>query len=146
MSDKPSVWCGYCSISHIGGELITLPQHGQRQDSLHDQLKTLRHLANKAGCYDAADYLRAIIEDTEKRLAQIEERDAMRRNAPKALPRVNASPEQVKRYLNHLLTVSDDLFYKICQRIPSPFMEAWWDNKDVVERARFLIRKRNDNA
>jgi hypothetical protein len=40
----------------------------QRQDSLHDQLKTVRQLANEAGCYDAADFIRDVIEDTERRL------------------------------------------------------------------------------
>lgn len=118
----------------------------QRQDSLHDQLKTVHKLAVDAGCYDAADFLRSHIEDTEKRLAQIEEREAMRRNAPRALPRSKATPEQVQRYLNHLLTVSDDLFYKICQRIPSPFMEAWWDNKEIKARASSLLRSKKGHA
>lgn len=29
----------------------------QRQDSLIDQLATVRDLANEAGCYDAADWI-----------------------------------------------------------------------------------------
>jgi hypothetical protein len=53
---------------------VSSEQLPQRQDSLHDQLKTVYGLANKAGCYDAADFLRLIIEDTERRLAEIDRR------------------------------------------------------------------------
>lgn len=34
-----------------------LPQQPQRQDSLNDQLVDLLALANRAGMYDAADFL-----------------------------------------------------------------------------------------
>lgn len=34
----------------------------QRQDSLDAQLATVRHLANQHGCYDAADFIRDILE------------------------------------------------------------------------------------
>jgi len=40
-----------------------LAQQPQRQDSLMDQLQDLRMVANRCGMYDAADYLRALIED-----------------------------------------------------------------------------------
>ena len=33
-----------------------------RQDSLHDQLRDLIQLANKHGMYDAADFIKNIIE------------------------------------------------------------------------------------
>ena len=41
-----------------------------RQDSLHDQLKTVYDLANKAGCYDAADFIRRKLEKTERLLIE----------------------------------------------------------------------------
>jgi hypothetical protein len=34
----------------------------QRQDSLNDQLRDLQTLANKHGMYDAADFLRNVLE------------------------------------------------------------------------------------
>ena len=34
-----------------------IPQHGQRQDSLENQLRDLYALANRIGCYDAADWI-----------------------------------------------------------------------------------------
>jgi hypothetical protein len=40
----------------------------QRQDSLYDQLKDLIPLANKEGCYDAADYIRGIVEGIERKM------------------------------------------------------------------------------
>jgi len=40
-----------------------LAQQPQRQDSLMDQLQDLRMVANRCGMYDAADYLRTLIED-----------------------------------------------------------------------------------
>jgi hypothetical protein len=46
----------------------------QRQDSLHDQLKTVYILAVDAGCYDAADFIWNNIEATEKRLAELNSR------------------------------------------------------------------------
>lgn len=41
--------------------LRTIPQLSQRQDSLHDQLKDLRVIANRLGQYDAADALSKLI-------------------------------------------------------------------------------------
>ena len=35
---------------------------GQRQDSLEAQLLTLLEMATRAGCYDAADYLKRHLE------------------------------------------------------------------------------------
>jgi hypothetical protein len=35
----------------------------QRQDSTYDQMKTVYDLAVKAGCYDAADQIKAILID-----------------------------------------------------------------------------------
>ena len=46
-----------------------------RQDSLYDQLKTVYDLANKAQCYDAADFIRRQIEDIERRLTEAKLRD-----------------------------------------------------------------------
>ena len=43
----------------------------QRQDSLYAQLKDLIPLAQKEGCYDAADYLRRITEDIENNVKTI---------------------------------------------------------------------------
>ena len=40
----------------------------QRQDSLHDQLKTVVKLANAAGCYDAADFIQRVVDDTTRRM------------------------------------------------------------------------------
>ena len=39
----------------------------QRQDSLTDQMRDVIPLATKAGCYDAADYLRRVVEDVDHR-------------------------------------------------------------------------------
>lgn len=45
-----------------------------RQDSLYDQLLTVQVLANKAGCYDAADY----IADRRREIkARLDERKAL---------------------------------------------------------------------
>mgnify|MGYP000536410809 CR=1 FL=1 len=38
---------------------------GQRQDSLHKQLKDLTTVANMIGCYDAGDFLRSKTEKIE---------------------------------------------------------------------------------
>lgn len=35
----------------------SVPQQPQRQDGLRDQLETVAAMANRIGCYDAADYL-----------------------------------------------------------------------------------------
>ena len=43
-------------------EIENVKQCTQRQDSLEEQLKDLIHIANKFGFYDAADYLKAVIE------------------------------------------------------------------------------------
>ena len=43
----------------------------QRQDSLYDQMKTVYDLAVKAGCYDAADYIRQnVLEPIAKKLQE----------------------------------------------------------------------------
>lgn len=42
--------------------LDSLPHFPQRQDSTLDQLRTLIPIANKLGCYDAANYLRIVVE------------------------------------------------------------------------------------
>lgn len=44
-------------------ELDKVLQCPQRQDSLIDQLADLRIIANKFGLYDAADYLKSIVEN-----------------------------------------------------------------------------------
>jgi hypothetical protein len=43
-------------------ELEKVKQCIQRQDGLQDQLNDLIFIANKFGFYDAADYLKAVIE------------------------------------------------------------------------------------
>ena len=40
-----------------------IPQQPQRQDSLASQLADLRIAANKLGLYDAADFIRKLLED-----------------------------------------------------------------------------------
>lgn len=47
-----------------------IPKWNQRQDSTHDQLKDLISIANRLGFYDAADFLRTITEETEKRMTK----------------------------------------------------------------------------
>ena len=42
-------------------------QQTQRQDSTTDQLITVMELANRAGCYDASDWIKARIVDMELR-------------------------------------------------------------------------------
>jgi len=44
-------------------EVKKIKQCYQRQDYAIDQLKDLRHVANKLGFYDAADFIRSIVED-----------------------------------------------------------------------------------
>jgi hypothetical protein len=48
--------------------LNSVEQIPQTQESLHEQLKVLRHVAAKLGLYDAADHLRQTNEETERRL------------------------------------------------------------------------------
>ena len=40
-----------------------MEQLSQRQDALNDQLRDLRVVANRLGMYDAADYLRIVLEN-----------------------------------------------------------------------------------
>jgi hypothetical protein len=40
----------------------------QRQDALIDQLRDMAAVANREGCYDAADFLRRTVEDIERKL------------------------------------------------------------------------------
>lgn len=42
-------------------ELDKINKCPQRQDSLNDQLRDLRIIANRFGFYDAADYLRDVL-------------------------------------------------------------------------------------
>jgi len=42
--------------------LALVPQQRQRQDATNDQLKSVMAMANRMGCYDAADVLRGLIE------------------------------------------------------------------------------------
>ena len=45
----------------------------QRQDSTYNQLKTVYDLANKAGCYDAADAIKqSLIDPIAERLKKLE--------------------------------------------------------------------------
>jgi len=50
-----------------------------RQDSLHDQLKTVYDLANKVGCYDAADFIKRHIDETERELIKMEKKTKLKR-------------------------------------------------------------------
>lgn len=42
--------------------VLALPKLGQRQDSTADQLLDIMMVANRLGCYDAADVIRNILE------------------------------------------------------------------------------------
>lgn len=42
--------------------VISIPQQRQRQDALNDQLRDLIPVATKLGMYDAADFLRKLLE------------------------------------------------------------------------------------
>ena len=56
-------------VSLLGREVKGLSgQQGQRQDSTYDQMKDLIPVANRMGCYDAADYLKKVVESIEERL------------------------------------------------------------------------------
>ena len=39
-----------------------IPKMGQRQDSTVDQLRDLQVIANRLGCYDAADFIRQVLQ------------------------------------------------------------------------------------
>lgn len=57
----------------------------QRQDSTYDQLRTVYDLANKAGCYDAADLIKtALIDPTTKKLqaSDVETQPEVKISAP----------------------------------------------------------------
>lgn len=43
-------------------EILTIPLHKQRQDSLNEQLEDLRVAARRLGMYDAEDFLRKHLE------------------------------------------------------------------------------------
>lgn len=44
--------------------LALVPQQRQRQDSMEAQLLSVMVMANRIGCYDAADVIRGILERT----------------------------------------------------------------------------------
>lgn len=48
--------------------LDATPQQRQRQDSTIEQLADLRTFANKLGMYDAADYIRNVVEQSQGKL------------------------------------------------------------------------------
>jgi hypothetical protein len=55
---------GYPQADEVGATLrreLGLDQLPQRQDSLTDQLRDLIPVANRWGCYDAADFLRVVV-------------------------------------------------------------------------------------
>jgi hypothetical protein len=49
-------------LSNWKEELKKVSQCPQRQDSLMEQLYDLRKIANRFGFYDAADYIRDVVE------------------------------------------------------------------------------------
>lgn len=51
--------------------LKSVPSLPQRQDSTNDQLRDLRAVATRLGMYDAADYIRVVLENSEKRVTVI---------------------------------------------------------------------------
>jgi hypothetical protein len=56
---------GYPQVGEVAATLrreLGLDQLPQRQDSLMDQLRDLIPVANRRGCYDAADFLRGVVE------------------------------------------------------------------------------------
>jgi hypothetical protein len=59
---------------HFGSISSERESKMQRQDSTYDQLKTVYDLANKAGCYDAADAIkRSLIDPIAERLKKLEQ-------------------------------------------------------------------------
>lgn len=50
------------AVDSVMRSVPQLPQLPQRQDSTLDQLRTVRAMANRLGCYDAADLMRTMIE------------------------------------------------------------------------------------
>jgi hypothetical protein len=48
-------------------DTFSIEVEGQRQDSLHDQLKDLVRVAENIGCYDAADFLKTHVEKVEEK-------------------------------------------------------------------------------
>ena len=46
---------------------VKSPSQPQRQDSVLDQLRDMVSVANREGCYDAADFLRRTVEDIERK-------------------------------------------------------------------------------
>ena len=63
-------------------DVFAIEVGGQRQDSLYDQLKDLRLVADNIGCFDASDYLKGVIEKIEA----------------KAKPEEPEEPEEPKRF------------------------------------------------
>ncbi len=82
VGDKTDSWCPACDENNIYApfdlleedseykevtpiwlaQLKDIKQCPQRQDSLQDQLRDLRIIANKFGFYDAADYLKTVLD------------------------------------------------------------------------------------
>ncbi len=52
---------------HLQDVLMSIAQQPQRQDGTTDQLRDLIVFANRLGLYDAADYLRAVVNPAQKR-------------------------------------------------------------------------------
>ena len=65
--------------SSLETELAKIDKLSQRQDSTVDQLRALRPFANRLGLYDAADHIRAVVADADRRVHEIERRHAARR-------------------------------------------------------------------
>lgn len=59
MSMAMETTSGYAKSATI---VEMIPQQPQRQDSLVEQLRTLHIVANRIGCYDAADFLKHLCE------------------------------------------------------------------------------------
>lgn len=53
---------GNTAVSTLQTEKAKLQQLPQRQDGNIDQLRDLRPIANRLGMYDAADYIRQVVE------------------------------------------------------------------------------------
>ena len=67
--------------SSLENELSKIDKLCQRQDSMVDQLRVLRPFANRLGLYDAADYIRNVVANTDRQIMEIETRHAAARTS-----------------------------------------------------------------
>lgn len=51
-------------------DIFAIEVNGQRQDSIYDQFKDLKIIADNIGCFDASDYLQTLIKKIEDKQKQ----------------------------------------------------------------------------